>query len=230
MPERTIRNEQIQKKSSKMLAFLIYAVFLYGFWTCKELLIEPAVTEILPEGALHEILFGLLKLAVWTVPALLLARRYSDEMQVGFREMFTSKPPLKIVLISFLVYTLVSFPLLKLFKGTLALNPDFHIGTHLWLLIVGITEEAVFRGWMLNATAKKTNDAAALGLNALMFLAIHFPKWIDEGIFVQAFTGFGFLSIIAFSVVTGYIFLKTKNLLLPVLLHMWYDLMLSIFA
>ena len=123
----------------------------------------------------------------------------------------------------------MSFPLGKLFAGKLALNPDFHIGTHLWLLFVGITEEAVFRGWMLNATAKKTNDMFALGLNALMFLAIHFPKWIDEGIFIQAFTGFGFLSVIIFSVVTGVIFLKTKNLVLPVLLHMWYDLMLSIF-
>ena len=220
-----------RRKSNRIPALIIHAIIFYAFWACWALLIRPAMKDAMHDSLLFEILASCIKLASWTLPALLLIRHFSPELQVGFRQMFTAKVPLKSALLWILLFSAYSGGncLFALFKGNLHINPEFTLKSHIWLLVVGITEEAVFRGWMLNATAKKTNDMFALGLNALMFLAIHFPKWIDEGIFIQAFTGFGFLSVIIFSVVTGVIFLKTKNLVLPVLLHMWYDLMLSIF-
>ena len=45
--------------------------------------------------------------------------------------------------------------------------------------------------------------------------------------FVSAFTGFGFVSIMLFSVLASVCFLKHKNLLLPVFLHMLYDFILE---
>ncbi|MCQ2407708.1 MAG: CPBP family intramembrane metalloprotease [Oscillospiraceae bacterium] len=111
--------------------------------------------------------------------------------------------------------------------GTLHINPDFSLASHQWLLVVGITEEMVFRGWLLNATAKDEKDWKPVAVNAVMFLCIHFPGWIQKGMFVSAITGFGFVSILIFSVLVSVCFLKHKNLLLPVFLHMLYDFMIE---
>jgi len=92
------------------------------------------------------------------------------------------------------------------------------------VLFVGITEESVFRGWLLNATLERWGRWPALIVNSLLFLAIHFPKWIVSGEFVYAFTSFGFAEVIALSLLFGWSFVRTRNLLLPIALHMVYDL------
>ncbi len=67
-------------------------------------------------------------------------------------------------------------------------------------------------------------------LNGIMFLCIHFPIWIHSGMFISAFTGLGFLSIILFSVAASICFLKHKNLMLVVFIHMLYDFILEFFV
>jgi membrane protease YdiL (CAAX protease family) len=81
----------------------------------------------------------------------------------------------------------------------------------------------VFRGWLLNATVKDIPQWLAVLLNALMFLAIHFPRWIQEGIFISTIASFNFMGIIILSVVFSLSFLKSKNILIPVTMHMLYD-------
>jgi len=98
------------------------------------------------------------------------------------------------------------------------------------VLFVGITEESVFRGWLLNATLDRWGKWCALIVNSLLFLAIHFPKWIVSGEFVYAFTSFGFAEVIALSLLFGWSFLRTRNLLLPIALHMFYDLVVMMFV
>ena len=145
--------------------------------------------------------------------------------------MFTEKVPLIWVLLWTLVFFLLSSRTFfrGLFGGTLHVDPEFTVSGHLWLLIVGITEESVFRGWMLNATAEDEKDWKMLLLNAAMFVCIHIPIWIRKGMMTASFAQFGFVSIAVFSVLMGYCFLKHKNLLLPVFLHMFYDFMLEFF-
>ena len=100
-----------------------------------------------------------------------------------------------------------------------ALDPDAMI----IVLFVGVTEETAFRGWLLNALAKECPQWLAVLVNALMFLAIHFPRWIQEGAFISAFASFDFAGLMALSVIFSISFLKSKNLLIPITMHMWYD-------
>jgi membrane protease YdiL (CAAX protease family) len=46
------------------------------------------------------------------------------------------------------------------------------------VLFEGVTEEIVFRGFLLNALLKKVKLFFAIIINQIMFLIIHFPIWI----------------------------------------------------
>ncbi len=94
------------------------------------------------------------------------------------------------------------------------------------VLFVGITEEMVFRGWLLNATVSEKKKWMPVIINSLMFLFIHFPKWIHEGCFVENFQNMGFLSIIILSIIFSWTFIKSKNIWISILLHMYWDLLM----
>lgn len=232
MSQSDIHAEVTRRSSGKIPALVIHAVLFYAAWAVWELLIYPPVKAAMNGSLLFGLFDSAVKTLVWLVPVLLLIRQFEPELPVGLKQMFTQKVPLKWVLIWSLIFFLFGGGtfLRGLLGGTLHVNPEFSLTSHQWLLFVGITEEAVFRGWMLNATAKGEKDWKMILLNGIMFLCIHFPCWIRKGMFVPAFTGFGFLSIILFSVLTAYCFLKHKNLLLPVWLHTLYDFMLEFFA
>lgn len=47
-------------------------------------------------------------------------------------------------------------------------------------LVVGITEEMVFRGFILKEINKRMSFWKANGITALLFLFIHYPIWIHN--------------------------------------------------
>ncbi len=47
-------------------------------------------------------------------------------------------------------------------------------------LVVGITEELVFRGFILKEINKRISFWKANGITALLFLFIHYPIWIHN--------------------------------------------------
>lgn len=216
----------MRRTSKKIPALILHFIIFYAVWACWAIWIRPAMKDAMGDTLLFECLAESVKVLVWVVPALLLVKRFEPEMFVGLRPMFTNKVPLKWVLLWTLLFTALSGgrPIAAgIAGGTLHISPDVLSKASVYLIAVGIAEEGVFRGWLLNATAKGVTDWKAILLNAVLFLSIHIPGWYHKGVLVSAFTGFGFLSIMLFSVLVSICFLKHKNLLLPVFLHMLYD-------
>lgn len=216
------------KKHVPIAVLVIYCVLFYGAWAVFELLIKdhlaggnPVVMQLLRSA--------LIKNLVWTLPAMLLVHKYADCVFIRLKEMFTNKIPWLKLLCGLGIMTV--YLLISAYRthGKIALLPSFGLDSVIIVLFVGITEEMVFRGWLLNATAKNENDWLAVGVNAVMFLCIHFPIWIHDGEFVRNMASFGFVTIILLSVLFSYIFLRTKNLLVPVLVHMVWDLLAFMF-
>ena len=117
--------------------------------------------------------------------------------------------------------------------GDWSVAESFGWGKIIIVLVVGISEEMVFRGWLLNSTLKNADKEwkkwIAVGINAVMFLVIHFPVWVYDGVFFRNFQSFAFVSIIVMSGIFSWLFIKTKNILVPVGLHMLYDLLIFLF-
>lgn len=215
--------------SVPLATLVVYSVLFYSAWALVELLITPQLDAMSSEALAAFLRDCVIKNIIWTFPAFILIYKYNDQLTVGFKEMFTFNKGCIKYLSLFLLFTVFIFLNLFIHSGKIAISEDFGADEIIVVAFVGLTEEIVFRGWLLNATAKR-NENVALAINAVMFLAIHFPIWIHEGVFISNFANFGFISIMMLSVIFGYVFLKTKNILLPIALHMYWDFLLFLFS
>ncbi len=221
------------KKTSgipKNSVLIVYAIVFYGIWTAWEFWAKGLITASVPNVYLSQLIkSGVIKNLVWTLPAVLLVNLFKSGVYVGTREMFTTKVnPLKYlpIFLAFTVYLLVGA---FLQKGKIAVSEAFGLDKLIVVLFVGITEETVFRGWLLNATLGEKKKWLPVAANALMFLLIHFPIWINEGQFVENFRNLGFLSVLILSVIFSGTFIKSKSIWIPAALHMYWDLLMFLF-
>ena len=215
----------IKERKLSVFYITVYLIIFFAIWSVRELVIQPVFLSPLSDIA-SEIIGEAIKLLVWTLPAVLLIRYFQNDMWIGLKEMFTTKPkwfkdaPIILVLV-------LIVPILQalVHGGGIAIDPDFNpvrlIGT---VFFVGITEEIVFRGFLLNATLKKMKLWSAITLNAVLFYLIHIPIWIYQGQDITFFI-WAIITVIAYSVLFAYSFIKTKNIFVPIILHMVLNLL-----
>lgn len=217
-------NKNIRKK---YVVLMIYTVIFYGIWTAWEIYFKPCLDTIIEnEYAAQFIKSGVIKNLIWTFPAILIIKYFETDLYVGLREMFTAKVSLFKYLPIFLLFTAWLLAGVLIEHGKITVSGAFSGSSLITVLFVGITEETVFRGWLLNGTLGAKRKWLPVTINALMFLAIHFPKWIYSGSFIDNFKNMSFLSVVVLSFIFSYAFIKSKNILVPVFLHMYWDLLM----
>lgn len=212
-------------ENRKLTAFKIgiYLIIFFAIWSVRELVIQPLYLS--PLNPIVSALIGeAIKLLVWTLPAILLISYFQNDMQIGLKEMFTTKPKwFKDAPVLLLVFV----PVLRAFLAhrMIAVAPDFDptrlIGG---VLFVGITEEMVFRGFLLNAFLKKLEMKRAIALNEVFFVLIHYPIWIYNGLGVTAILTSS-ISVFVIGAFFSYSFIKTRNIFVPIVLHMVWNLL-----
>ncbi|NCU31243.1 CPBP family intramembrane metalloprotease [Candidatus Saccharibacteria bacterium] len=216
---------------------VIYYVVLFTVWLCVEWVFhlkfistsDPENYWLIQSGIKE----GVLKIVIWLIPAILLIRAYKSRLYLSLEEMFRNRVNwLKLlpVLLLFTIYLVLG--VYDIFDGTISIVPGFVWSQLLWVLFVGITEEMVFRGWLLNATIKdasKRKQWAMVAINSLLFLGIHVPIWIFTNQLDIVFSSFSFLSVIALSFIFSWTFIKTKSIVPAIILHMYWDLLMVLF-
>jgi len=208
------------KTKKKYLTLILYNLCFFAVWTVFELFIKDKVNSQLIKS-------GVIKTAVWALPAMLLIHNFHDTVRIGLKEMFTAKVKWWRYL---WVYALLAIWVLLggLFRrGGLY----FELGPNelITVLFVGITEELVFRGWLLNAMVDDMPLWLCIMIDAALFLLIHFPRLILEGLLLSTFISLDFIGLVALSVVFSVSFLRSKNIFIPITMHMLYDLMVFAF-
>ena len=221
---------------------VLYCVFLYSAWTLYHFALEPFIKSCVENELLCALLCdGLCKNAVWTLPAILLIKKYREGLIADLSCMFKiKKGDLKYLL---LIPAFALYISLGLIRRHTPIAWSITVSEIVTVIFVGITEEIVFRGWLLNGltaevpeekrggdniSREEMREYGSIALNALLFLAIHFPIWITKGEFITNFTSLGFLSILMLSVIFSVVFLRTKNIIIPVILHMVWDLLIFV--
>lgn len=213
-------------KKTKLYALIIYIVAFYTIWAVYEFFGKPVVNSVFENEAIAMLIkSGVIKNLAWTLPAALLVHHFRSDVYVSLIEMFTTKVQWLKFLPVFLVFTAYNLLTALVWNGRITITQGFGMDDIILLLFVGLTEEMAFRGWLLNATFREDKKWLCIGINALMFLAIHFPRWICDGIFVYYFAGFGFLGIIGLGIIFGWSFVKSRNILVPIVLHMYWDVL-----
>ncbi|WP_052220859.1 CPBP family intramembrane glutamic endopeptidase [Clostridium homopropionicum] len=104
-------------------------------------------------------------------------------------------------------------------------NINFNIGI-LWIsgLTVGILEEIPFRGFILQKLTKHTDFIAANLLTTLLFITIHIPNWLLNGVNIIDSTK----SLVVVSFILGYLFKETDSLWVPIICHSVFNIIIWI--
>ena len=219
------------KNKKLIVTLVIYCILFYGFWAVLELLIKNQLLVLTDNNdvIMELIRSEIIKNLVWTVPAIILVKKFESDMYIGLKEMFTTKINFLQILPIFILC--IIYCLVAAFRSVgISIKESFGWSQIIIVIFVGITEEMVFRGWLLNSTLKNADKEwkqwLAVGINSVMFLCIHFPIWIHDGVFFTNFQSLAFMGIIILSFIFSWLFIKTKNILVPVALHMLYDLLI----
>ena len=224
----------------------IYFFVFCLLWSIRELVIRPVFLDSLND-ILFQVMETIIKISIWTLPAIFLIKHYKNDMWISLKEMFINKPeffkrevlekkpkwfelkiekdPLIVYLLFLLIIPFRAFISLK----ELTIHPSFQIIKMIEIvLFVGITEEIVFRGWLLNSFIKRMKLWPAILLNSVLFLFIHFPIWIyfKHDLFTILSNSFGVFGV---SVLLCILFIKSKNIIIPILFHMIWNLLLTFF-
>lgn len=223
------------KNKALGITLVIYTVLFYTAWSVYQFVFAEIIKrEVNNEVVSMLISSGAVKNIIWTLPAVVLIVWFEDDMFAGTKDMcrFSRKDLMGIpVMLGLAAYILIGA---FIRKHGLFINQSFGLDDVIIVLFVGLTEETVFRGWLLNAFLKNADTDKkryiAVGINALMFLLIHFPIWIVSGDFVKNITSFGFVIILVLSVIFSYCFIKTKNIFVPIIIHSIYDLLIFMFV
>ena len=216
-------------KQNKAKVLIVYLIAFFGLWALAELVVFGKINAVVENKLLSSVITELIKILVWTVPAAILINRFKDVIYISLKEMFSTKVNWLKYLPVFIIFVLYILGGVILQNGNLQISSNFRIDEAISLLFVGITEELVFRGWLLNMTVKENKKWVPIAINAGLFLVIHFPIWIYQGVFISNFTSLSFLCVVALSIVFSWTFIKSKNILVPIALHTFWNLLVLLF-
>jgi len=214
----------------KLTAFYIamYLIIFFAIWSVRELVFRPVWLNRF-DGLIFEILQTVTKLLVWALPAILLIKHFQDDMWVSLKDMFTNKPRW---FKSAPALLLVFFPPISalVLHREIAIRPNIVPVTFIGMVVSSVfTEEIVFRGFLLNAMLKRMKPWIAVLINAILFALIHYPIWIYSGLDFATIL-FNSIQILPISALFAFSFIKTKNILVPGLLHLIWNLLGMLFV
>ncbi|WP_430354614.1 CPBP family intramembrane glutamic endopeptidase [Viridibacillus arvi] len=173
---------------------------------------------------------AVIKVVIWIIPVLLLVKVMEKEVPLsylGLRNNFRNGLKwtgwASLVFISYFV--ILNFTILDN-------NVDFRIGFNEWLntiLLVGITEEIVFRGFLLRKLMDSYKFWIANTITSLLFISIHFPIWFYKGLFEFPYILTTSLTVFILSIIFGYVYKKSGSLWSVIVIHSLYNLLVSLF-
>ena len=186
-----------------------------------------------------ELCFQIEKWFVWIIPALILIKVFEKEIYISLNDMFTRKVKLKTFLWCFLPVVLylvgklilakyfgINFNVAQVnqFSSIQECAVNFAKNSGRILVTAAIPEEILFRAWILNAllgnTPTRKQKMIAIILSNILFAAMHWPFYVFQ-------LGYSLVAISVFTFVLGSVFsmmfLKSKNIILPIFIHCFWD-------
>lgn len=205
----------------------LYFIALFALWCIRELWLVQFLDMM--DAVPRAITSATIKIIIWVIPVILLVKfleRSNPFSYLGLRH------HVKNVLKWIGWASLVLLFYLVLNMTILNNKIDFQLEFHEWLnvvLLVGITEEIVFRGFILRKLMDSFRFYIANIITALLFLSIHFPIWFYKGLFESPNILSSMLTVFVLGIIFGFIYKKSKSLWSVIIIHSLYNLFVSLF-
>lgn len=182
----------------------VYFIIFYALWCIRELWLVQYLDLIDP--APRAITSVIVKIIIWVIPVILLVKIMEKSKPFSYLQLHHNfRKGLKWtawVSLALIFYFLINLIVLKN-------NIDFQIGFNGWLntiLLVGITEEIVFRGFLLRKLMDSFRFWIANTITALLFVSIHFPIWFYKGLFEFPYILSSILTVFVLGIIFGFVY------------------------
>jgi uncharacterized protein len=212
-------NIDCKSKISGVKTLILYLLGFYFVWALKELWVINYF------HIFGETVFALLnmmaKILIWIIPSWIYVKYHLNENPMNYFNINTNvkKGLFWGSILSLLVglYFTIEVYLINQETFHFLIPLDSYLDG---FLVVGITEEMVFRGLILKEINKKIPFWKANVITSLLFLMIHYPIWIHNGEFINLWNH---PIIFLIGITFGFIYKKTGSLWSVILLHSFYD-------
>jgi len=203
--------------------FFLYLIFFYFIWTLKELWLINFLRSF--GDTTYALLESLVKILVWFVPFWFYVKYYLNTNPLTYLNLNINvkKGLFWGIILSALVGFRFAIEVYLINKETFhfALPLDSYLNG---FLVVGITEEIVFRGFILKEFNKRMSFWKANVNSSLLFMLIHYPIWIHDGVLFHFWTH---VYIFLLGLIFGFVYKKTGSLWSVIILHSFYDLFVT---
>ena len=182
-----------------------------------------------PNSIISIMFYILIVLSIWVVSCMLFIKLVLRELIVNYLKLDSS---LLKGIRNGLIY---SIPIIILYVPTnLLLGREISFDIPIFkvvggIALVGIVEEPIFRGMILKEFKSRYNFWKANIITSLLFLFIHFPKWIIRGDFETMHVLSMCLSVIITSLYLGFTYKRNNSLWACITVHTLHNLIVSIF-
>ncbi|MGG2016814.1 CPBP family intramembrane glutamic endopeptidase [Bacillus sp. S10(2024)] len=202
---------------------LIY-LFIFNFvWIFKELWLVQYIEPL--SEVTSTFLNASIKILMWIFPVCLYIKYYLHTNPIKYLKMEDVNKGMfwgTFLLLLLGLYFIFEASILndQPFKFKLSLNNYLN-----GILLVGITEEIVFRGFILQELNKRLSFWKANIITSFLFLIIHYAIWIYDGVFFDLWSH---IYVFLIGIFFGLVFKKTGSLWSVVILHSFHNLFVSI--
>lgn len=210
----------------KNLKFILLGIVFILIWSFNILVISPKVDVIFAEPY-NLIIRAFLKLIIWVGYGLFFINKYNKDLKIKKEELFKFKEK-KLTLKLVLLIITISFLIMLFTRKGIYIN-DFTIDDFFnKFLLVGIEEELVFRGLILNGLSKKDKFAKASIITSILFALVHIPLYIRSELLLSVII-LNCLKIVVISCFYNGIFNETKSIWPIVIFHSFWDISFFLF-
>lgn len=195
-----------------------YIVVFFSLWTFYNF--EVASVFKMQYPGLYR--YDVVKLLLWTLPVFVYLKYENRAAFTALRLRSITGAGVKWAVCVSLFFVAYQFIGTIVIGEELRFNLDF--AANKWIkgvILVGFTEEILFRGFLLQKIAAYINFGLANLITSLLFLFIHFPGWLalnmlPATLFLKIAL---FAFIFIFSMMQGYVLKKTDSLWVCIVIH-----------
>lgn len=218
--EEKVNSKQITQKDSKMniwlFSILMLLVFVVTFYAIHMEFSSAIYSNILMNMHGNDIVFE----AILAILAFIVLLSWKNSY------VFTQKSKGFISSLKYGAFHLIIGGFFILIFSTDALkNPQGVFNIALYTLLIGIYEEFLLRGWLLNEFLERYGDTKkgvwiSIVTSGIIFGLVHFINVLSSGFtttFMQVFNAS------AVGIILGFIYYKTKNIWSVVFIHAFWD-------
>lgn len=207
-----------------LLGFILFWVVLTDAWGTSRLIFSDNII-------IGQYLYGYATRIIWVLPAvILISKSKQDSLAIPWKTLISKPSVNKFFVITLSLMVIYSLVGMIVMHGEFNLNVENFVFLLIKVLIVGVVEETVFRGWGYNALCSLTTHRKATILSSLMFAFIHCPAYIIKYMVYGDFEFLVMLQQFVIAFLFGILFCtllrKGKSLWNPIIAHSFYDLLI----